>query len=228
MIKRCFAFFALSLLCAASVFGAGFALWSFTDETLSSKPVGVHITQSVVLGSFSLPEVKYVVLDGGTGAGVNPTITGVSFYKEEAGIAATDNTFTVKFKVKTAYKDKIDYDKVRFGIKIDVPEKLNGLIEHTAFYNERLKDGYIDLKALTIELTDHFNDTDFSKSDFVKDETAGEFTFFLTTTFLNRCFTYKQSTQPNTLGKYNGLNGNFAPLFKIELLQTYPEAVATE
>lgn len=227
MIKRASVFFILSILCSLTVLGVGFAMWAFDTEGLKTQYMGVKVTQSTVLGDFSVPEIAYVVLDGGTGSGVNPTITGVSFYKgDESNVAVTDNSFTVKFTVRDAHKPQMDednnWDKVKFGIRISVPEELNGLITHTEFYNERLgTNGYIDLKALAIELTDHFNDPDNTKSDFKYE--AGVFTFMLTTTTLNRFFTYASTKEPTDLNRYENLAGNFAPRFVIELWQGYAE-----
>lgn len=229
-LRRKIAFFVLSFLSVVCVFGTGFATWSFTDEAEGIFNMGVRITQSAVLGEFSAPDIKYVVLDGGTGAGINPTITGVSFYKQkkDAAIAETDNAYPVVFKVYDRFKSVIDYDKVEFGIKIEVPAALSGLLEHTAFYTSHLKDGYIDLKALTIELTDHFDDPENKKSDFVPDQAAGTFTFNITTLLFNRCFTYIKDKQPDSLEKYNLLAENLAPLFTIELRQTYSGVLMTE
>ena len=226
MIKRTCVVFLLAVVCAASVLGTGFALWSFDAQSSGTQNLGVRVTQSTVLGTFSVPEINYVVLDGGTGAGINPTITGVSFYKsDEKSLAATDNSFTVS-TVDEAYRESIgegdNWDKVEFGIRINVPAGLEGLITHTDFYNERMGDGgYIDLKALTVELTDHFSDPDFSKSDFNYDKAGGVFTFALTTTTLNRFFTYLPSKEPDTLAKFESLGHNFAPDFVIELWQGY-------
>lgn len=225
MIKRAYIFFVLALLCAVAVFGTGFALWYYNSQSSYSHNMGVKVTESTVLGSFTVPEINLVVLDGGTGAGINPTITGVSFYKtDENGVALTDNSFEISFTVNEKYRQQINengnYDKVNFGIRIDVPEQLKGLITHTEFYSERIagKD-YIDLKALTVELTDHFNDADGGKSDFKYDNATGVFTFTLTTTTLNRFFTYSAGREPTSLSGYESLKGNFAPCFIIELWQ---------
>lgn len=229
MFKRACVFFFLAILCVVSVFGTGFALWSFDTRTFATQYTGVHVTQSAVLGIFSVPQLNHVVLDGGTGAGINPTITGVSFYKGGAdGAAVTDNTFTISFTVNEEYRRQLgqgdNWDKVQFGIRIDVPAELDGLVSHTDFYNERTgNNGYIDLKALTIELTDHFSDAEYSKSDFNYDGETGVFTFALTTTTLNRFFTYATAKEPTTLEKYESLGGNFAPYFVIELWQGYAE-----
>lgn len=226
MIKRSLVFFILALLCSAAVTGTGFAMWSYTEKAERSQALGVKITQSSIIGSFSLPEIKYVVLDGGTGSGVNPTITGVSFYKYENGSAVTDNSFVITFTVDEKYRDFINadknYEKVGFGISVDVPIELKPLIVHTPFYTSRLEGSFIDLKALTIELTDHFSDG--TNSDFRYDSSTGQFTFNLTTVVFNRFFTYSSSYKPEDLDKYNNLLlGNVAPLFEIKLYQTYAE-----
>ncbi len=231
MIKRAYIFIILAILCAFSVLGTGFALWSFEKQSVATQNLGVHVTQSAVLGRFETPEIKFVVLDGGTGAGINPTITGVSFYKEDNNKAVTDNAFTISFTVNEVYENEIseaNSDRVRFGIRIDVPKSLAGLITHTDFYNSHLgTDGYIDLKALAIELTDHFGDADYSKSDFQYvengDGTGDVFTFALSTTTLNRFFTYLPTNEPTTLENYEKLGQNYAPDFVIELWQGYEE-----
>ena len=206
MIKRSLVFFILALLCSAAVIGTGFAMWSYTEKAESSQALGVKITQ--------------------TGSGVNPTITGVSFYKDENGSAVTDNSFVITFTVDEKYRDFINadknYEKVGFGISVDVPIELKPLIVHTPFYTSRLEGSFIDLKALTIELTDHFSDS--TNSDFRYDSSTGQFTFDLTTVVFNRFFTYSSSYKPEDLDKYNNLLlGNVAPLFKIKLYQTYAE-----
>ena len=229
MIKRAGIFFMLAVLCVVTVFGTGFALWSFNTQSVATQNMGVRVTQSAVLGTFSVPEITRVVLDGGTGAGINPTITGVSFYKsDENNVAVTDITFTLSFIINDVYKQQIgendNWKKVRFGIRIDVPAELDGLISHTEFYSGHMGgNGYIDLKALTEELTDHFSDPDFNNSNFKYDKDGGVFTFALTTTTLNRFFTYTPSKEPNTLDKYESLGSNFAPCFTIELWQGYAE-----
>lgn len=228
MIKRGCIFIMLALFCALAVLGTGFALWAFdTDKSTISSDLGVTITESSELGSFSMPEIKHVVLDGGTGAGINPTITGVTFYKsDENGNIITDNSLTISFTVKSEHLEEMNkdnnWDKVSFGIRINVPEQLKGIIDHTEFYSKHLGDnGYIDLKALVKELTDHFSDSDFSKSDFSYAPDAGVFTFKLTTTSLNRFFTYSAGQEPTTLPNYQNIGTNFAPLFTIDLWQGY-------
>lgn len=237
-----------AVCCAVALIGIGFSAWSFEDGAVGTENLGVRITQSALLGSFDLPELKHVVLDGGTGSGINPTITGVSFYKGDANNADridVDSDFTITFQTD---KDKFpEYiaqpsdgddavaaavaaaDKVQFGIRINVPAELDDLIAHTSFYNEHIKTsavvGYIDLKALAEELTDHFNDTatEQTPSNFNYDAATGLFTFKLTATTINRCFTYistsSVNTQPTTLEKQAALKKNFAPLFTVELWQ---------
>ena len=199
MGRRLMLFPLAAVCCAIALIGIGFSAWSFEDGAVGTNDMGVHITQSSILGSFDLPEIKHVVLDGGTGSGINPTITGVSFYKgDDKGLIA-DLDFTITFQID---KDKFpEYiaqptdgddavaaavavaDKVQFGIRINVPAELDDLITHTTFYNDHLRSsavgGYIDLKALAIELTDHFNDTATSQtpSNFNYDAATGLFTF---------------------------------------------------
>lgn len=229
VIKRAYTFFILSVLCVFCVLGTGFALWSFDTQSETTQNMGVRVTQSTVLGTFYVPDIKFIVLDGGTGAGINPTITGVSFYKGDSNNrVVTDNSFEISFIVNDANIQQINengnWENVCFGIRIAVPAELDGLVSHTDFYNEHIgENGYIDLKALTIELTDHFSDSDYSNSDFNYDGDTGTFTFALTTTTLNRFFTYSASNEPTTLDKYDKLGGNFAPCFIIELWQGYAE-----
>lgn len=213
----------LAILCVFTVFGTGFALWSFDTQSSATRNMGVRVTQSTMLGIFEAPEITHVVLDGGTGSGINPTITGVSFYKDDgSGKAVTDNSFTVSFTVSEAYREGLIANDVRFGIRVNVPEELKELISHADFYNERVGDnGYIDLKALTIELTDHFSDSDSTNSDFKYDDKTYTFTFALNTTTLNRFFTYSATKEPTSLEKYQNLGKNLAPLFIIELWQGY-------
>lgn len=230
MIKRAYVYFILAVLCVFSVLGTGFALWTFGEQSGGILDMGVRVTQSSVLGEFSsVPKLACVVLDGGKGSGMNPTITGVSFYKgevENTSVAVTDTAFDIQFTVKEEFRPDINqnnnYELVAFGLRIDVPEKLKDIITHTDFYNNHAdKDGFIDLKALVIELTDHFEG--YGNSDFDYDKDKGVFTFKLTTTTLNRFFTYIPSEEPNTLEKYEVLGQNFAPYFVIELRQGYAE-----
>lgn len=254
MIKRAGIFILLAVLSAFCIFGMGFALWSFNAQSQGTKTLGVHVTQSATLGAFSMPALDYVMLDGGSSVGSDTTITGVSFYKGDGTKAITDNSFTIVFTVKDDYVNDVDFDRVEFGIKIDVAdESLKGKVEHTAFYKSRLNgankntdayngsldDGYIDLKALTVELTDHFDDPGHLKSDFIPPDENSEtktFTFKLTTVFFNRCFSYISGQQPDSLEKYDrldeanlkGAGTNYAPHFRIELIQTYSGATVTD
>ena len=230
MIKRASVFLLLAVFSVFSVFGAGFALWAFDTRAGETQNMGVRVTQSTLLGTFTVPQINCVVFDGGTGSGINPTITGVAFYKSDKNnVAVSDNSFTVSFVVNDGYKLQISengkWEEVHFGIRIAVPVQLAGLISHTDFYEERVGDnGYIDLKALTIELTDHFSDPDYTRSDFNYDVDKGEFTFALTTTTLNKFFTYIPSEEPKKKKKYDVLGRNFAAYFIIELWQGYSEA----
>lgn len=227
MIKRRLIFALLSVLCTLIVFGSGYALWTFSgDSSSSSSNLGVTVTQSSKLGKFFVPEIKYIVLDGGVGSDIDNSITGVSFYKGLDGTVDTNNSFNITFTVNSEYlaemKENDNWDKVNFGLRINVPDGLDSLITHTDFYNSHIgENGYIDLKELTKELTDHFNDPDLSESDFSYDAEKGVYTFALTTAVLDRFFTYKAEKVPDSLEKYGYLGTNFAAQFKIELWQGY-------
>jgi hypothetical protein len=229
MFKRAAAA-ALALTCAAAIFGTGFALWNFSAERRADGDLGVRVTQSATLGKFQVRDIMHAVIDGGTGAGVNPTITGVSFYKNDPVTLKpmTDTEFTVTFQADANHIPELEeneaWRKVTFGIRLSVPESMESFLTHTEFYNTRLQaNGYLDLKQLAIEQTDHFGDPELTDSDFFYEN--GLFTFRLTTVTLNRFFTYVRSAAPDSLDRYGALPERFSSLFRLEFMQSWEEGV---
>lgn len=233
MLKNIVCVFLAAVFCCIALLGTGFAAWMYGNGIDAKAPldIGVKITESTVVGRFEVPEIWHVVLDGGTGSGYNPTITGISFYKndgENGNIPLIDSDFVIQFQVD---EDEIEiinqeYDKLAFGFRIEIPDALKPYIDYTDWYKayiNRGQNGYIDLKQLTIDLTDHFDDPEYTRSNFSYDKATGLFSFAISTTAFDRFFTYVKTEKPITLDKYGALPDNVRPFFIIELWQGWQE-----